>query len=391
MLGETTPPVLSAEALHRHVATFNQHDHTHFGQAVSNEDAAKWMEDNVPRFDCPDKEIEEIYHFRWWTFRKHIKETPDGFIITEFLPKVSWSGKHNAINCPAGHHYREGRWIRDPKYLNDYSVFWFRKGGNPRAYSFWAADSIHQRALVLGDFTLAVDLLPDLVANYQEWEKKKLCPDGLFWQIDDRDGMEVSIGGSGKRATINSYMYGDARAIAAIARVAGKRDIEKEYTAKAENLRKLVNGVLWDKEALFYKTLPYSKNDGNAAKETALVDVRELAWFHSMVFPSSRTGQGLRDRMETVDGYQGLQGALRPHHRRATASAVQGFLRRSRMPVERTELAVRHLRHAHRACQRAQRLPAAGNLPRGLFRNPQDLCQIPPPQAGRWRRRPVDR
>ena len=47
-----------------------------------------WMAKNVPRFDCPDKEIEEIYHFRWWTFRKHVKETPDGFVITEFLPKV---------------------------------------------------------------------------------------------------------------------------------------------------------------------------------------------------------------------------------------------------------------------------------------------------------------
>jgi hypothetical protein len=290
--GGITPPVLSAEAVHRHVATFNEHDHTHFGQAVSNEDAAKWMEDNVPRFECPDKEIEEIYHFRWWTFRKHLKETPDGFIITEFLPKVSWSGKHNAINCPAGHHYREGRWIRDPKYLNDYSMFWFRKGGNPRAYSFWAADSIHQRALVLGDFTLAVELLPDLVANYQQWEQKKLCPDGLFWQIDDRDGMEVSIGGSGRRATINSYMYGDARAIACIARAAGKRDIEKEYTAKAENLRKLVNEVLWDKEALFYKTRPRPNDDNDASTAASLVDVRELHGFTPWYFHLPEPGRG---------------------------------------------------------------------------------------------------
>ena len=33
---------------------------------------------------------------------------------------------------------------------------------------------------------------------------------GLFYQIDDRDGMEFSAGGSGARPTINSYMYGDA-------------------------------------------------------------------------------------------------------------------------------------------------------------------------------------
>jgi hypothetical protein len=289
------PPVFTADALQSYVESFNKHDHTHFGQAVSNEDAAKWMEENVPRFECPDKEIEEIYHFRWWTFRKHIKETPDGFVITEFLPKVSWSGKHNTINCPAGHHFREGRWIRNPKYLDDYSVFWFRKGGNPRAYSFWAADSVYQRALALGDFSLAVDLLPDLVANYQEWEKNKLCPDGLFWQIDDRDGMEVSIGGSGKRATINSYMCGDARAIALIARIAGKPEIEKEFATKAKTLRKLVNEKLWDKDAQFYKTLPRSKHEmspadgGKAPEEPTPVDVRELhgftPWYFNLPLP----------------------------------------------------------------------------------------------------------
>jgi hypothetical protein len=43
-----------------------------------------------------------------------------------------------------------------------------------------------------------------LVNNYRQWEKDHQDPNGLFWQIDDRDGMEVSIGGSGYRATINS-------------------------------------------------------------------------------------------------------------------------------------------------------------------------------------------
>lgn len=86
------PPILTADSLRQYVETFNRHDHTHFGQAISNEDAADWMAENIPRFECPDPEIEEIYHFRWWTYRKHIKETPDGFVITEFLPQVNWSG-----------------------------------------------------------------------------------------------------------------------------------------------------------------------------------------------------------------------------------------------------------------------------------------------------------
>jgi hypothetical protein len=282
--------ILSDESLRNHVRSFNAHDHTHFGQAVSNEQAADWMAANVPRFECPDQGIEKIYHFRWWTYRKHIKETPDGIVVTEFLPKVSWSGKHNTISCPAGHHFREGRWLRDAGILDDYARFWFRKGGDPRRYSFWAADSIYQRALTLGDFSLATELLPDLIANYEEWERKRLEPDGLFWQIDDRDGMEVSIGGighrgEGRRATINSYMFGDARAIASIAERAGRKETAAVYREKAEQIRRLVLEKLWDDEAKFFKVLPR----GDDAK---LVDVRELHGYTPWYFDLPPANQG---------------------------------------------------------------------------------------------------
>jgi len=157
--------VLQADSFKHYVAGFNQSDRETVVNHIPNVAAWDWMSTNVPLFECSNKDLEEIYYFRWWTFRKHIKETADGFVITEFLPKVPWSGKHNTISCPAGHHFREGRWIRNPKYLDDYSVFWFRKGGSPRSYSFWAADSIYQRAITLGNFDRAVDLLPDLITN----------------------------------------------------------------------------------------------------------------------------------------------------------------------------------------------------------------------------------
>jgi Mannosylglycerate hydrolase MGH1-like glycoside hydrolase domain len=121
-----------------------------------------------------------------------------------FLPDVPWAGEHNTISCAAGHHFREGRWIRDPKVLDDYAAFWFRKGGEPRRYSFWAAESIYARYLASGDPTWPIALLGDLVANYEAWEKDHRDRCGLFWQIDDRDGMEYSIGGSGYRPSINA-------------------------------------------------------------------------------------------------------------------------------------------------------------------------------------------
>src|SRR5438309_12106423 len=90
---------------------------------------------------------------------------------------------------------------------------------------------------------------------------------GLFHQIDDRDGMEFSIGGSGYRATINSYMYGDAVAIARIAELAGKRDIAATYRDKAAQIKARLQEKLWDPKAEFFKVSPRG--------EVRLVDARE--------------------------------------------------------------------------------------------------------------------
>ena len=48
---------------------------------------------------CPDAELEETYYFRWWTFRKHIRQTPQGFVVTEFLAPVRHAGPYNTISC----------------------------------------------------------------------------------------------------------------------------------------------------------------------------------------------------------------------------------------------------------------------------------------------------
>jgi predicted GH43/DUF377 family glycosyl hydrolase len=261
-------PVLQAESFQHYVEQFNRDDEELYGQYVPNERAWAFLRDRIPLLDCPDRDIERTYYFRWWTYRKHIKQTPDGFVITEFLPAVGWAGKHNTISCAAGHHFYEGRWLRDPRYLDDYAVFWFRKGGSLRTYSFWAADALWARYMATGNKDLMIELLPDLVANYEQWEKEKLEPDGLFWQVDGCDGMEVAIGGTGKRATINTYMYADAVAIAKIAALVGKPEIAQRFREKAERIKTLVQTKLWDPQAEFFKVLPRDKDN--------LVDVREL-------------------------------------------------------------------------------------------------------------------
>jgi hypothetical protein len=215
----------------------------------------QWFERNVPLLDVPDKQLEEIYYFRWYSFKKHIKRTRDGFVIDEFLDPMPWAGKFNTIDAAAGHHMREARWLRDPRYVEDYANFWFGPDGEPRRYSFWAADSVYRVFLATGDKRFAIRLLPRLRENYAAWENTHRDPNGLFWQIDDRDGMEFSAGGSGYRPTINSYMYGDAIAIARIAELAGEPKIAEEYTTKAERLRHLIETRLWDAKDEFYETV----------------------------------------------------------------------------------------------------------------------------------------
>ncbi len=283
--------VLDWEDASGYIRKFNEDDNSLYTQYIPNSRAEEFLRDNIPYFDCPDKELEKTYYFRWWIYRKHIKETPDGFVITEFLPEVPQGGKYNTISCPAAHHFYEGRWLRDQVYLHDYANFWFKGGGNPRSYSFWPANSILAYAKVWQNEELVVDLLPHLIENFKEWEKSNSCEDGLFWQVDLRDGMEASIGGSGKRPTINSYMIGEAMAIGEIARIAGDKVIEEAYTEKTSRLKDLLLNNLWDPEAEFFKTMPLNEQEFDKIDvadryvktfsvfhedSVKLVDVREL-------------------------------------------------------------------------------------------------------------------
>ena len=247
---------LTTDALERYVEQFNADDEELYAN-IPNKDALRFLKKNIPLFECPDEDFTRTYYFRWWTYRKHIKKTSDGYVVTEFLPDVPWSGKHNTISCPAAHHFYEGRWLREQRYLDDYALFWLRKGGNPRLYSFWVADACYARYLVNGNEQFLVGLLPDLVKNYQAWETGwewrghhiGQRENGLFYTLDDRDGGELSIGGHGFRPTLNSFMYGDAKAIAAISRMAGQLEQAKRFEEKAFRIKQLVQEELWDKEA----------------------------------------------------------------------------------------------------------------------------------------------
>jgi len=259
-----------------YVEKFNASDHETIKQAVSNRQALDWMLEHIPYFECPDKTIEETYYFRWWVFRKHIKQTPEGIIFTEFLPDVHWAGPYNSINSASGHHIAEARWLRGGgKFTDDYIRFWFRGSGNVFSYSCWMIMAVYEYCLVKNDFVIAVELLDDFVRYYERIEQTNLTRYRLFWSHDDRDAMEMSISGNGLRPTLNSYMFANAYAISRIALHAGLTLLSDEYRNKAELLKENINNLLWDEDAGFYKVIPQTGKD-DAIKSFSFAEIPAL-------------------------------------------------------------------------------------------------------------------
>lgn len=284
------PLILTMADVNRYVREINRlADPVPVESAIPDEAAAQWIAENAPLFDCPDEQFTRTYYYRWWMYRKHIRRTPHGRVLTEFLTPVGHAGPHNTISCALGHHIAEGRWLRDQALLDEYISYWFHSGpdGGPAVhfhkYSSWAPAAIYERYLVTGKRDFVVDLLDKLIADYEQWETERRRPDGLFWQYDVRDGMEESISGSRTakhvRPTINSYMAANARAIAKIAELAGRTDLADRFHHEFATLQEKMIDSLWDPDEPFFKV---RFEDGR------LSDARESIGFIPFAFDLAR-------------------------------------------------------------------------------------------------------
>lgn len=272
--------VLSTGKLDKYVAYFNSLDKEEVKNYVPDDQAAQWLQQNIPLFECPDSVIEQTYYYRWWSFRKHLKQTPDGFIITEFIIPVKHAGRYNALSCATGHHIYEGRWLRDAQYIDQYIRYWLEKDKHqqrPRFHQFssWAADAIYNRYLVNADSAFFVSLLDSLDKDYRLWEQERGLSNGMYWQHDVKDGMEESISGGRRekniRPTINSYMYGNARALAILAAMAGNDTLQQRYTKLTAQLKTLVQTTLWDEQAAFFKVRKEKGGLSDAREEIGFI------------------------------------------------------------------------------------------------------------------------
>ena len=232
-----------------------------------------WYAENIPFFECPDADITTTYYYRWELLTKHLTygSPNSGYSFTEFIDRPFWSGAYGAISCPAGHQLYEARWLRSPRIANDYTRYWFRtSGAQPRNYSTWLADSAWAVNQVHRDDPRLVDLLPDLVQNYEGWEQRQFDAEvGLFWQTGHDDGMEFNInsrqtqdilrGAPSYRPSFNAYMWADAVAIARVAQLARQPDIAQRFEQKASSLQAKLVELLWDDKRQFF--FPVYKHD----------------------------------------------------------------------------------------------------------------------------------
>mmetsp|Transcript_26459 Transcript_26459/g.94347 ORF Transcript_26459/g.94347 Transcript_26459/m.94347 type:complete len:493 (+) Transcript_26459:293-1771(+) len=207
---------------------------------------------------------------RWRVLRKHVVWTDAGYVITEFLPTVSWAGVHNTIPAAAGHHIAEAQWLADSRVGKDYAKFWFAQdsGAAPLAYTNWIGHAAWRAYAHHGDADAAVAvrdglaklyrdrLVPKYLAEYEGAGGRKQC----WWQDDNRDAMEVSISGPGCRPTISAAMYGEAAALVEMAELPpANRSMAAEFAYWRKFSRSVVLDQLWDAEIESFAVIPLGK------------------------------------------------------------------------------------------------------------------------------------
>ena len=222
---------------------------------------AKWYMDNTPFFECSDKKLEQVFYYRWKMYKAHIRNVGQNeFVVTEFINHVPWDREpFCTINAASMHHIYEGRWLKDNRYMDGYINNLYQEGGNNRRYSESIADAAYARFLVNGDTAFILRQLDSMKMDYNAWSdhfdsSRQLyyipaMPDATEYtiaSIDASGGKDGFEGGDAFRPTINSYMYGNAMAIAKIALLKKDYATAAEYQERATNLEYNVENNLWN-------------------------------------------------------------------------------------------------------------------------------------------------
>ncbi len=237
----------------------------------------QWFKDNIPFLEVPDANIQKIYYYRWSVLQRQLKYTrPEtGYIFTEFLNNVGYAGIYGGIAVNIWHNNRDARWMRNRQFLDDDMNHWARGLGQDRQYQYSndMAAAAYERYLVTGDRDFTVGLLNPLINHFNGWAQERRegadirktgydAGAGMYYANPDTEATENTIvsrqtrdaykWGWGYRPSINSFMYGDMRAIANIANMAGQGSVANDFNNRANALKANVQSKLWDPGRQFF-------------------------------------------------------------------------------------------------------------------------------------------
>ncbi len=257
----------------------------------------EWFENNIPFFECSDSILQDVYYYRWKSYKAHIRDLGEkGYVITEFLDDVPWQRQPYAmLNDATGFHIHEGRWIRDRRYLDGFVDYLYAGGGNDRHFSESIADATYAYALATGDLKWATQYLPEMRHIYNLWDDHYDFSKGLYFieplldateftisSIDASGGRDGFRGGDAFRPTINAYMYANAMAISRLSLLVGDSKTAKDFAARAAFLKARVQEALWN-EGLTHFTDRYQVNNDHV-KYWDFIRGRELAGYVPWAF-----------------------------------------------------------------------------------------------------------
>jgi len=269
---------------------------------------APWFLDNIPFLEIDDAEIQQVYYYRWKLFRSHVRQIgAQGATVTEFLGNVSWARQpYSDLNDSASFHLNEGRWLRDPAIVDSLIDHLYTGGGNDRHFSESIAAATLGTTLVTGDPAPAIRHLDTMQYIFNEWDDHFDRRRNLYWIDPISDATEYTIAsidasgagftdhpesderdngftkGYAYRPSINSYQFGNARAIAAIAKLAGEPEVAADYTRRAEAIRNATLTQLWN-PALGHFTDRYQRST-KYVKAGEFVRGRELVGYTPWLF-----------------------------------------------------------------------------------------------------------
>lgn len=293
-----------------------QTDHTKIARQYFGEDY-QWAVDNLPFFECSDKDMEAVYYYRWKLFKAHLRDVGrNEFVVTEFINHVPWDREpYCTINAASMHHIYEGRWLKDDRYMNGY-ISNLYSGGNNRRYSESIADAAYARFMINADSAFLLRQLDSMKAIFNAWydhydSTKNLyyipaMPDATEYtiaSIDASGGKDGFEGGDAFRPTINSYMYGNAKAIAHILEMNGDHNEAALYMHRADQLKQNVEQHLWN-DSLHHFTDRFKVNN-QYVKYWDFIRGRELAgmipWYFDLPADTKKFSAAWEHVIDTND------------------------------------------------------------------------------------------